>query len=246
MLSGGQQQRVALARAVVNRPAVLLLDEPLGALDLKLRRQMQIELKRIQTEVGLTFVHVTHDQEEAMTMADTIAVMNAGVIEQMGDPATLYERPATTFVANFLGQSNLLPADVNGKDGDSLVLDVQGLRLRLPAARSASSSGKVWLGVRPEKLQIGDAVGPAPSNGFNSLEGDITDASFIGVATQYLVRLPWGQEISAVQQNDGTRPRSTGERVRVTWQADHGFALDAAQDAHAGEEREALDPAAVG
>ncbi|MFL6100712.1 MAG: ABC transporter ATP-binding protein [Actinomycetales bacterium] len=245
-LSGGQQQRVALARAIVNRPAVLLLDEPLGALDLKLRRQMQIELKRIQTEVGLTFVHVTHDQEEAMTMADTIAVMNGGVIEQLGDPASLYERPATTFVANFLGQSNLLPADVSSRDGDHLVLQVQGQHLRLRADRSASTSGKVWLGVRPEKLQISDATEPAPTNGFNSLEGDITDASFIGVATQYLVRLPWGQEISAVQQNDGTRPRSTGERVRVSWASDHGFALDAAQDAHAGEEREALDPVPVG
>ena len=111
-LSGGQQQRVALARALINRPQVLLLDEPLGALDLKLRRQMQIELKRIQTEVGITFVHVTHDQEEAMTMADTIAVMNGGVIEQMGDPLELYERPATMFVSNFLGQSNLIAGEV--------------------------------------------------------------------------------------------------------------------------------------
>jgi spermidine/putrescine transport system ATP-binding protein len=246
MLSGGQQQRVALARAIVNRPAVLLLDEPLGALDLKLRRQMQIELKRIQTEVGLTFVHVTHDQEEAMTMADTIAVMNGGVIEQMGDPATLYERPSTTFVANFLGQSNLLSAAVSGTDGDDLVLDVGGQKLRLPSGRAASTQGNVWFGVRPEKLQISDTNGTETKAGFNSLEGDITDASFIGVATQYLVRLPWGQEISAVQQNDGTRPRSTGERVRVTWAAEHGFALDAAQDAHAGEEREALDPVAVG
>ena len=246
MLSGGQQQRVALARAIVNRPEVLLLDEPLGALDLKLRRQMQIELKRIQTEVGLTFVHVTHDQEEAMTMADTIAVMNAGVIEQMGDPASLYERPATTFVANFLGQSNLLPAAVSGTDGDDLVLDVEGQRLRLPSRRAASKEGRVWLGVRPEKLQIGDSSSAAPAAGFNCLEGDITDASFIGVDTHYLVRMAWGQEISAVQQNDGTRPRRTGEKVRVTWAADHGFALDAAQDAHAGEEREALDPVAVG
>jgi spermidine/putrescine transport system ATP-binding protein len=246
MLSGGQQQRVALARAIVNRPAVLLLDEPLGALDLKLRRQMQIELKRIQTEVGLTFVHVTHDQEEAMTMADTIAVMNAGVIEQMGDPASLYEAPATTFVANFLGQSNLLPAAVSGTDGGDLMLDVEGFRLRLPSGRAASTSGRVWLGVRPEKLQISDSSGADAATGFNCLEGDITDASFIGVATQYLVRMPWGQEISAVQQNDGTRPRRTGEKVRVTWAADHGFALDAAQDAHAGEERESLDPVPVG
>jgi spermidine/putrescine transport system ATP-binding protein len=149
-------------------------------------------------------------------------------------------------VANFLGQSNLLPAAVSGKDGDDLMLDVEGQRLRLPSVRAASKEGSVWLGVRPEKLQISDSSLAAPAAGFNCLEGDITDASFIGVATQYLVRMAWGQEISAVQQNDGTRPRRAGERVRVTWAADHGFALDAAQDAHAGEEREALDPAAVG
>jgi spermidine/putrescine transport system ATP-binding protein len=145
-LSGGQQQRVALARAIVNRPAVLLLDEPLGALDLKLRRQMQIELKRIQTEVGLTFVHVTHDQEEAMTMADTIAVMNAGRIEQLGTPADLYEAPETTFVANFLGQSNLVRARVSGTDGDDLVLDVHGQKLAMPEGGPAticwSASGR--------------------------------------------------------------------------------------------------------
>ena len=121
-LSGGQQQRIALARAIVNRPALLLLDEPLGALDLKLRRQMQIELKWIQKEVGLTFVHVTHDQEEAMTMADTIAVMNEGEIEQLGSPADLYDNPKTAFVANFLGQSNLIKGTITGNDGDSLVM----------------------------------------------------------------------------------------------------------------------------
>ncbi len=126
-LSGGQQQRVALARAIVNQPAVLLLDEPLGALDLKLRRQMQIELKRIQTEVGLTFVHVTHDQEEAMTMADTIAVMNAGRIEQLGNPVELYESPDTAFVANFLGQSNLIRASVTGTSGERCAARRPGL-----------------------------------------------------------------------------------------------------------------------
>ena len=138
-LSGGQQQRVALARAIVNRPAVLLLDEPLGALDLKLRRQMQIELKRIQTEVGLTFIHVTHDQEEAMTMADTIAVMNAGQVEQMGSPGELYEAPNTTFVANFLGQSNLVRAGVSGTDGDHLVLDLHGEKLSMPTSRRTAA-----------------------------------------------------------------------------------------------------------
>src|SRR4051812_3906572 len=157
-LSGGMQQRVALARALVNRPDVLLLDEPLGALDLKLRRQMQIELKRIQQEVGLTFIHVTHDQEEAMTMADTIAVMNAGRLEQLGDPATLYEQPRSTFVANFLGQSNLLRATVNPGGTDSIVTvrahdtDLEVSRQHLPAGVR-----DVWLGVRPEKLRLGEA-----------------------------------------------------------------------------------------
>src|SRR4249919_2347828 len=126
-LSGGQQQRVALARALINSPEVLLLDEPLGALDLKLRRSMQIELKRIQTEVGLTFIHVTHDQEEAMTMADTVAVMNQGVIEQMGAPAELYENPRTTFVANFLGQSNLIDGAVRSRAADLVTVDMHGI-----------------------------------------------------------------------------------------------------------------------
>jgi len=144
-LSGGMQQRVALARAIVNRPDVLLLDEPLGALDLKLRRQMQIELKQIQSEVGLTFVHVTHDQEEAMTMADTIAVMNSGRLEQVADPATLYERPASTFVANFLGQSNLLKATVKGRTATTAELDVHGVNLRLPVDRLKETTKELWL-----------------------------------------------------------------------------------------------------
>jgi spermidine/putrescine transport system ATP-binding protein len=233
-LSGGQQQRIALARAIVNRPSVLLLDEPLGALDLKLRRQMQIELKRIQLEVGLTFVHVTHDQEEAMTMADTIAVMNAGVIEQLGDPAELYERPHTTFVANFLGQSNLLPGTVAFSDGDHLVVDVRGQKMRVPRSRCASHEGSVWFGVRPEKLRI--VVDPSAEHGDNELSGTVTDASFTGVSTQYLVQLGWDQEITVVQQNDGTPPLRPGEHVTVTWAPEHGFTLDASQDAHAGED----------
>ena len=160
-LSGGQQQRVALARALINRPQVLLLDEPLGALDLKLRRQMQIELKRIQTEVGITFVHVTHDQEEAMTMADTVAVMNGGVIEQMGSPEELYEHPRTTFVANFLGQSNLIRGSVTGVEGADAQVDVQGNRLVAPQVRSSQGSvagdDEVWVGIRPEKVVLASA-----------------------------------------------------------------------------------------
>ena len=236
-LSGGMQQRVALARAVVNRPDVLLLDEPLGALDLKLRRQMQIELKRIQSEVGLTFVHVTHDQEEAMTMADTIAVMDGGRLQQVGDPASLYENPRSTFVANFLGQSNLLPATVTQVDEGSAVLDVRGTQLRLPAASLPAGENQVWLGVRPEKLRLVDG----PSEGLNTLTGLVTDASFTGVATHYLVRLPWGQELTAVQQNDGMPRAATGATVTLGWVPDHGFALDASQDAHAGEDLEDVE-----
>ncbi len=236
-LSGGMQQRVALARAVVNRPAVLLLDEPLGALDLKLRRQMQIELKRIQSEVGLTFVHVTHDQEEAMTMADTIAVMNGGRLQQVGDPASLYENPRSTFVANFLGQSNLLPATVLSVEEGTAVLDVRGVKLLIPAASLPEGETQVWLGVRPEKLRLVDG----PAEGLNTLSGVVTDASFTGVATHYLVRMPWGQELTAVQQNDGMPRAVTGATVTLGWAPDHGFALDATQDAHAGEDLEDVE-----
>ncbi len=166
-LSGGQQQRVALARALVNRPKVLLLDEPLGALDLKLRKQMQLELKGIQHEVGITFVHVTHDQEEAMTMADTIAVMHTGKIEQLGSPTELYERPQTAFVAGFLGVSNLLPGSLNG---DGVVRLDGGGDVRVPASALAGRSGRLAVGIRPEKLRLA-AAGAAGADGANDLEG---------------------------------------------------------------------------
>lgn len=239
-LSGGMQQRVALARALVNRPAVLLLDEPLGALDLKLRRQMQIELKQIQSEVGLTFVHVTHDQEEAMTMADTIAVMNRGRLEQVGDPATLYERPDSTFVANFLGQSNLLAAKVVGVDGGLADVDVHGARLRIPVDRLPADAGAVWLGIRPEKVRLG-----AAEPGANAVSGVVTDASFTGLATHYLVRMPWGQQLTVVQQNDGMPRASVAENVTLSWAPEHGFALTADQDAHAGAQDLATEDGAA-
>jgi spermidine/putrescine transport system ATP-binding protein len=241
-LSGGQQQRVALARALINRPQVLLLDEPLGALDLKLRRQMQIELKRIQTEVGVTFVHVTHDQEEAMTMADTIAVMNAGVIEQMGSPVDLYEHPATTFASNFLGQSNLVAGTVVEKSGGDLLLDVHGARLVAPSSRARSAEGEVWVGVRPEKVFLAEADSET-DDGSNALRGAVvTDVSFVGVSTQYLTRLPWGQELMVFEQNTGARPGfRTGDRVDLHWMPDHTFVLDAAQDATAGADRESVE-----
>ncbi|MEU7993942.1 ABC transporter ATP-binding protein [Micromonospora sp. NPDC049060] len=224
-LSGGQQQRVALARALVNRPQVLLLDEPLGALDLKLRRRMQLELKRIQTEVGITFVHVTHDQEEAMTMADTVAVLNAGRIEQLGAPADLYEYPATAFVANFLGQSNLLAGEAAGAAGDEVAVSAHGRRFSVPAGRARVDRGPVHLGVRPEKLHLVDSVDQVPA-GCQHVTGIVTDASYVGVSTQYLLRTGWGGELTAFVANSGTaRPLPVGAEAAAYWEPRHAFLL---------------------
>ena len=224
-LSGGQQQRVALARALINHPQVLLLDEPLGALDLKLRRQMQVELKRIQTEVGITFVHVTHDQEEAMTMADTVAVMNAGKIEQLGSPVEMYDFPGTAFVANFLGQSNLFAATVTGRSGDDVLVESHGARFSLPAARSRVTDGPVWLGVRPEKLHLATGLDKVPT-GHQCVTGIITDSSYVGVSTQYLVRPAWGDELTVFAPNSGVAaPLAVAGEVTVHWRPEHAFLL---------------------
>ena len=231
-LSGGQQQRVALARAVVNRPALLLLDEPLGALDLKLRRQMQSELKTIQDEVGITFLHVTHDQEEAMTMADTVAVMNHGRIEQMGPPQELYELPRTGFVASFLGQSNLIPATVESAAGGTLVArTTAGGTLRMPIERAVASSGPITVGVRPEKLML---AAEAPTTDDNVLgPGRIIDLSFTGVSTQYTVEMPGIGPVGVFEQNMVFGSVfSVGSEVWVRWRPEHTFGLDA--DAQAG------------
>ena len=239
-MSGGQQQRVAVARALINRPDVLLLDEPLGALDLKLRRQMQIELKRIQTEVGITFVHVTHDQEEAMTMADTIAVMNSGKIEQMGAPQDIYDTPHTAFSANFLGQSNMFPGEIVGRDS-VITVRAFGQVLTLPEAKLHTTSDRVIVGVRPEKLQLSRAGAEVPA-GRNVLSGVITDASFVGVSTQYLVAAPWGQELIAFEQNmgGGDRP-SVGETVTLSWEPSHTFGLDGGDNMNAGIDGDLLE-----
>jgi spermidine/putrescine transport system ATP-binding protein len=253
-LSGGQQQRVALARALINRPQVLLLDEPLGALDLKLRRQMQLELKRIQTEVGITFVHVTHDQEEAMTMADTVAVMNGGRVEQLGAPDELYENPRTTFVANFLGTSNLIEAEVTAvEDGELRLKAVSSdTVLRLPAQRCAvedpAVGGKVLVGVRPEKISLTLAEEAGPSDGTgavpegsNVLTGRIRDAGYLGVSLQYVVDSPVCPEFTVYEQNVERDARLTpGTEVVLHWRPAHTFALDAAQDADAGTVEETL------
>ena len=228
-LSGGQQQRIAVARAIVNRPEVLLLDEPLGALDLKLRRQMQIELKRIQLEVGITFIHVTHDQEEAMTMADTIAVMNQGKIEQMGSATELYEAPKTAFVANFLGQCNLIKVKVQSRSGGKVVVSTKGHTFEIPESRVSSSNDALLLGVRPEKLRLDD-------KGVNSIkECVVTDRSFVGTSTQYLVRTPWDLELVVFEQNDeGLHDLRVGDKVSLEWDSEHTFGLDGAQDVNAG------------
>ncbi len=237
-LSGGQQQRVALARALINEPEVLLLDEPLGALDLKLRRSMQIEIKRIQTEVGLTFIHVTHDQEEAMTMADTVAVMNAGVIEQLGAPSELYENPQSTFVANFLGQSNLIEGTVTGRSGDVVSVDMHGIPVSIPADRSHAAGEKGWVGIRPEKVLVGAPGEELDAPGNTIPGGVVSDVSFFGVSTSYLVRMPWGQELTVFAQNTGRHQIfGTGDQVELSWRPEYAFLLDHAQDASAGAQR---------
>lgn len=231
-LSGGQQQRVALARALVNRPQVLLLDEPLGALDMKLRRQMQLELKKIQTEVGLTFIHVTHDQEEAMTMADMVAVMNGGRIEQMGPPRELYELPRTAFVANFLGKSNLMRGTVIGESDSLLQVNVAGRTIYVPTERAVQHEGEVVLGVRPEKITI-DRVQVA---GQNQLSGTVVDVSFTGTTTEYLVEVDQIGQIGTFTQNRGQEPAAQGDTVFLGWDAEHSFGLAGAQSVDAGVE----------
>jgi len=225
-LSGGQQQRVALARALVNRPALLLLDEPLGALDLKLRRQMQLEIKDIQSEVGLTFLHVTHDQEEAMTMADTVAVMNQGKIEQMGPPEELYESPKTAFVATFLGQSNLFGGEVVSSTNDVISVAVAGKELRVPVDRAVAHRGKVTVGVRPEKVSLHQAEPATDSSRGVIGPGRVLDASFTGVSTQYLVEVPGFGEVTVFAQNTSHGEHAVeGDEVFLSWSVEHAFGL---------------------
>ncbi len=226
-LSGGQQQRVALARALVNRPSLLLLDEPLGALDLKLRRQMQIELKAIQIEVGLTFLHVTHDQEEAMDMADTVAVMNKGRIEQMGAPEALYDRPKTAFVAKFLGQSNLFVGDVVESNENSVSINVGGQKLSVPKRRAEKHEGKIAIGVRPEKAHFHEDGAPADSSDLNVVgPGEIIDIRFTGVSNQYLIEIPGLGQVTVFAQNIGKSPvTELGAKVWVSFKVEHAFGL---------------------
>ncbi|MGW2259174.1 ABC transporter ATP-binding protein [Streptomyces sp. NPDC004749] len=248
-LSGGQQQRVALARALINRPRVLLLDEPLAALDLALRRRMQLELKRVQTEVGITFVHVTHDQEEAMALADTVAVMNAGRVEQLGPPAELYDRPSTPFVAGFLGTSNLVGATVTTTGGDEITVTAGGVALRVPAGRcprDVARGDTLLIGVRPEKISLthaddtgtgsgsgsgsvggaADGGGGSVADGRNRVTGRIVDAAFLGVSTQYVIDSPVRAGLEVYVQNVGhDRGPRPGAEVVLHWDPAHTFGL---------------------
>ncbi|HEX2415465.1 MAG TPA: ABC transporter ATP-binding protein [Thermoleophilaceae bacterium] len=235
-LSGGQQQRVALARALVNRPAVLLLDEPLGALDLKLRKQLQVELKRIQRDVGITFIYVTHDQEEALTMSDRIAVMNRGVVEQVADPETVYERPATTFVAGFIGVSNLMPGEVVSANGGGAELKLDaGPTVHTGSSGGAGARERVHAVVRPEKLSL-SGTGEPEANGA-SVEGQVESSLYLGTATQMVVRLGDGTRMTVLVPNADAQTRhdlpAAGEAARLSWSSEN---IHIVRDAVGGDE----------
>lgn len=231
-LSGGQAQRVALARALVNKPKLLLLDEPLAALDLKLRKQMQIELKRIQNEVGITFLFVTHDQEEAMSMSDRLAVMSQGRIEQVGTPADVYDHPETEFVASFLGASNLIPGTLveRGESISTIQLeDGEVVKIRTKALQNVAGS-KVKIGVRPEKFHI-LAAGENEEPGWNVIETTVGVSVYLGVSRQYMMESKNKRPLSVYAQNAGRHDGDIkeGETVRLAWNPSHTFVVTAEQ-----------------
>jgi len=226
-LSGGQQQRVALARALVNEPAALLLDEPLGALDLKLRKEMQLELKEIQHRTGTTFVYVTHDQEEALTMSDRIAVMNGGLVEQIGSPKEIYEHPATPFVAGFIGTSNLLRLRVDRRDGDLVVMDLgEDERMLAPVPGSAVRPGEsLTITVRPEKIKL------ASMNGRGShVSGTVKDVIYLGSLTELIVELRTGERLTVHRLNDEVSGdgQQVGGPVVLNWAPEHSYVIGGA------------------
>jgi spermidine/putrescine transport system ATP-binding protein len=229
-LSGGQQQRVALARALVNRPAALLLDEPLGALDLKLRKELQLELKHLQTQTQTTFVYVTHDQEEALTMSDRIAVMNKGIVEQIATPRELYERPATPFVAGFIGVSNLLRVRVDRRENGHAVMDLgDGERI---VAGDPGADGELEITVRPEKIKLsaGDVAGTG-----SRVSGVVNDVVYLGSMTQLMIELRTGEALVVHRLNDeGVADPAVGERVVLHWAADHSYVIGGRASAEAG------------
>ncbi|USG64588.1 ABC transporter ATP-binding protein [Brevibacillus ruminantium] len=223
-LSGGQRQRIAIARALVNNPKVLLLDEPLGALDQKLRKQMQVELKHLQKQLGVTFVFVTHDQEEALTMSDRIAVMNKGVLEQVGTPADIYDRPATRFVAEFIGETNLLTGTVTGRDTDRMLIDCEGIQVAT-AFQSVPENEKVTVAIRPEKSALSlEPVDTEPGR-LVQIPARLTERIYCGGITRTVVTLHGGVPFVAVEKTDQLLPVSEGDQLFVNWQPEHGVVL---------------------
>jgi spermidine/putrescine transport system ATP-binding protein len=230
-LSGGQQQRVALARALVNRPAALLLDEPLGALDVKLRKQMQLELKRIQHELGTTFVYVTHDQEEALAMSDRIAVMNGGRVEQVAGPREIYEQPTSAFVADFIGSLNTLELRVDEMVGTYGVMRLgESDRIVVALEPGAQAGESFRVSVRPERVQIGPIDRSTADSG-SRLEGTISQIVYLGMYTQFHVATRAGAVVCHRLAGESTEPFETGARVAVSWDEEHTSVLDAAVSA---------------
>ncbi len=221
-LSGGQQQRVALARALVNRPAVLLLDEPLGALDLKLRKEMQLELKHLQTQVGITFIYVTHDQDEALTMSNRIALMRSGRIEQVGTPSEIYERPATRYVADFIGETNLFEGRIRELGTARAVVEVNGLNLIARPVHGLKEGSQAWLSVRPEIISVLKPEDAPP--GFNVVQAVVDEGIYAGSMTKLLLKLPNGHSI---RLNTGPSVPTVGPggKIRVGWQIERGVLL---------------------
>jgi spermidine/putrescine transport system ATP-binding protein len=241
-LSGGQQQRVALARALVNRPAALLLDEPLGALDLQLRKEMQLELKDVQQRTGTTFVYVTHDQEEAMTMSDRIAVMNGGIVEQLATPRELYQRPASAFVAGFIGVSNLITLRVDRRDDGLLAMDL-GEGQRILAVDPGATGDRPTITVRPEWIKLASGeVGPRASH----VGGIVADVVYLGSVTQLIVELRTGERLTVHRLNDeiGAQDPRPGDSVTLHWAAEHSYVIGVVEQGSS--ERGESDERAVG
>lgn len=214
-LSGGQQQRVALARAIVFKPRLLLMDEPLGALDKQLRENLQLEMRRLHADLGITFIYVTHDQEEALTMSDRIAVMNEGLVAQIGAPEDLYDRPGSRFVASFIGESNFLPATVCGLEGGVVVADCQGATIRAVCPGRPATGDKVMLTTRPERLRFADN-GCDPTH--NRLSVTVTEAVFAGERCRYMLQAGDGTSVVLKEPSSAAiRRRAVGERVEIAW-----------------------------
>lgn len=235
-LSGGQAQRVALARALINEPEVLLLDEPLGALDLKLRQEMQIELRTIQQRLKMTFVYVTHDQQEALVMSDRIAVMHKGAIIQIGAPAEIYNQPATEFVAKFIGETNLISAVVEAVNEDCLVFEAEGLKLRVPGKDDFTEGEPIWVSVRPERIHLFKSAGDAPEEWRQVFEGEVEKVFFLGAVVRYHVRLARDTMVMVDTRATRTQLRyEVGDTVFVGWEESCNILLPAYESHIEGE-----------